>query len=146
MSGESGSRHCPRGQHRGDWPGGAPPLDRFTDGTGWGCPGILADGSACNYELRSFPGGEPRDLDEVEELRGELVVAYRRWDRLADYCRALTAEVIAGLSSTEHAMIVVTGLPECRCGLSLGGGDASGSFITHALAVLAEERKASQTA
>ena len=81
-----------------------------------------------------------------DELRAELEIAVRRWDRVAKDCRALTAEVVAGLSTAEHAMIAVAGLPECQCGLSLGGGDASGSFITHALAVLAEERKAAQTA
>ncbi len=76
----------------------------------------------------------------AEELRGELEMMTRRWDRVAKDCRALTAEVIAGLSTPEHAMIAVAGLPECQCGRSLGGGDASGSFITHALAVLAGER------
>ena len=74
------------------------------------------------------------------ELRSELEMMTRRWDRVAKDCRALTAEVVAGLSTPEHAMIAVAGLPECQCGLSLGGGDASGSFITHALAVLASER------
>ena len=132
MSGEPGSRYCPRPGHSGHWCEGSPPLDRYLDGTGWSCPGILADGSACGYEERLSA--------EAEELRTELVIANRRWDRVAKDCRALTAEVIAGLSTPEHAMIAVAGLPECQCGLSLGGGDASGSFITHALAVLAEER------
>jgi hypothetical protein len=76
----------------------------------------------------------------AEELRSELEMMTRRWDRVAKDCRALTAEVIAGLSTPAHTMIAVAGLPECQCGLPLGGGDASGSFITHALAVLAEER------
>ena len=40
---------CPRTGHRG-WPNGIG-LDRFTDGSGWECPGILADGSACEYRL-----------------------------------------------------------------------------------------------
>lgn len=137
MSGDSGTRYCPRPHHLGGevcgpWEGGSPPLDRFTDGSGWACPGIAPDGSACGYELRPSA--------EVDELRGELVIANRRWDRVAKDCRILTAEVVAGLSTAEHNMIAVAGLPECRCGLSLGGGDASGSFITHALAVLAAER------
>ena len=65
MSGESGSRYCPRPGHSGHWCEGSPPLDRYLDGTGWSCPGILPDGSACDYQLRSFPGGTPRDPDEI---------------------------------------------------------------------------------
>lgn len=63
---------CPRGKHRGNWPHGAPALDRFTDGSGWACPGLLADGSVCGYELRTSAAAEPdmvlvgrEDLREV---------------------------------------------------------------------------------
>jgi hypothetical protein len=43
---------CPNGSHKGTWPRGAPGLDRYTDGSGWSCPGLKPDGSACGYELR----------------------------------------------------------------------------------------------
>jgi hypothetical protein len=82
----------------------------------------------------------------VAELSEELAVRTRQWERVAKDHRALTAEVIAGLSTREHRMIVVAGLPRCECGLPLAGGDASGVFITHALAVLAAERAPSEVA
>lgn len=88
-----------------------------------------------------------QNLREIERLRGieaelreELGVRTRQWNRLAKDCRDLTGEVVAGLATAEHGMDVVAGLPVCRCGRSLGGGDSFGSFITHALAVLAQER------
>ena len=84
---------------------------------------------------------EPADPARyIEELRAELGVRTRQWDRLAKDCRALTAEVITGLATAEHQKTMRGGLPFCACGLPLGGGDASGAFITHALAVLREER------
>lgn len=72
MTGESGSKYCPRGRHRGGWEHGSPPLDRFTDGTGWSCPGILADGSPCDYELRTFPA-PPMEPAELREHLGRVV-------------------------------------------------------------------------
>ena len=42
---------CPKKGHKGNWPRGAPGLDRYTDGSGrWSCPGLALDGSACGYE------------------------------------------------------------------------------------------------
>jgi hypothetical protein len=84
---------------------------------------------------------EPADPARyIEELRAELGVRTRQWDRLAKDYRALTAEVTTGLATPGHHKTMYGGLPFCACGLSLGGGDASGAFITHALAVLREER------
>lgn len=62
----------------------------------------------------------------------------RRADRLQRDFQALTVQVTAGLSCAAHEMVTEGGLPFCRCGESLAGGDASGAFITHALAVLAD--------
>jgi hypothetical protein len=62
---------CPREGHRGDWPRGAPGLDRFTDGSGWECPGILADGSDCGYRLgpalQPVPAEDPAVLAAARE-------------------------------------------------------------------------------
>lgn len=57
-----------------------------------------------------------------------------RADGLQKDYRALVAEVVAGVSSTQHAMTTEAGLPCCCCGFSLAGGRASEAFITHALA------------
>jgi hypothetical protein len=71
----------------------------------------------------------------AEEYREVAEQHYRRAERLRkDYIK-LTDEVITGLTTPEHVMTAFAGLPECRCRLPLGGGDASGAFITHALAV-----------
>ncbi len=61
---------CPGTGHRG-WPDGIG-LDRFTDGSGWACPGILADGSACDYELRTF-SPLPMQGEELREHLGRVV-------------------------------------------------------------------------
>lgn len=76
--------------------------------------------------------GNDRD-QHLAELHETAEQHYRRAERLAKDYRALTAEVIAGLTTEEHEMTAVAGLPVCRCGRTLGGGDASGAFITHAL-------------
>jgi hypothetical protein len=73
---------------------------------------------------------------EIAGLRETCEQHYRRAERLRKDYQALTDEVIAGLTSAEHEMTAVTNLPVCRCGWPLGGGDASGAFITHALAAL----------
>ena len=50
---DGGHAICPRKDHKGRWPEGAPPLDRYTDGSGRrSCPGVKADGSACGYWRR----------------------------------------------------------------------------------------------
>lgn len=72
MSEEASSRYCPRQHHRGSWEHGSPPLDKFTDGSGWACPGLAPDGSACGYELRTFPG-VPLQGDELREHLGRVV-------------------------------------------------------------------------
>ena len=58
MSGESAERRCPR-QHKvaGEWP-----LEKYLDGSGWSCPGLAPDGSACGYE-------EPGELDAARRLQ-----------------------------------------------------------------------------
>jgi hypothetical protein len=66
------SKHCPRSHHRGTWKDGSPPLDRFTDGSGWACPGIAPDGSACGYELRTSPV-PPLRGSELREHLGRVV-------------------------------------------------------------------------
>ncbi len=76
----------------------------------------------------------------AQELRDSLEDLGRRHDRLLKAYQALTDQVITGLATTEHDMVVEAGLPFCRCGESLAGGDAKGSFITHALAVLSAAR------
>lgn len=78
------------------------------------------------------------DVGRAADIARELGDRTRQWDRVARDHRALTAEVIAGLTTDGHAMTAVAGLPVCACGLPLGGGDASGVFITHALAKLKE--------
>lgn len=83
--------------------------------------------------------GQPRTDSEagdpLGELRFELGARTRQLDRVrADY-RALTSEVITALSTAGHEMTGRGGLPFCRCGLPLAGGDASGVFITHVLQV-----------
>lgn len=86
-----------------------------------------------------LPGGDPFG-DPAEhtaspgELLAELGAHARALERVrADY-RALSAEVVAGLSTDEHQKVMRGGLPFCRCGYPLDGGNASGAFITHALA------------
>ena len=74
------------------------------------------------------------------DYRAELDVAVRMRERIRRDYAELTSEVVAGLTSAEHEMTMVTGLPFCRCGFSLAGGDASGAFITHALAIVRAER------
>ena len=66
------SQYCPRGRHQGTWEHGSPPLDKFTDGSGMACPGIAPDGSACGYELRTFPAAPLRG-DELREHLGRIV-------------------------------------------------------------------------
>ena len=64
----------------------------------------------------------------------------RRAGRLRKALLALEAEVVAGLTTPAHEMVMRAGLPFCRCGHSLHGGDSTGAFITHALAILATAR------
>ena len=45
------SRYCPRGKHKG-WD--RIPLDKVAAG-GWGCPGLLPDGTPCGYESGTVP-------------------------------------------------------------------------------------------
>jgi len=78
------------------------------------------------------------EAQRVQELRMELGSRTRHNDRLIADHRALTSEVIAAITSAEHRMVIVGGLPQCICGEPLDGGDASGKFITHALAHLKE--------
>lgn len=79
-------------------------------------------------------------MNREAELR-EVADQHYRWAlRMQQDYRALTAEVIAGLTTPEHEMTVRGGLPFCRCRWPLGGGDAQGAFITHALAQLAAYR------
>lgn len=87
------------------------------------------------------PRTDSKADDPLGELRFELGARTRQLDQVrADY-RKLTEEVIAGLSTDEHHMVMWGGLPFCACRLSLAGGDASGVFITHALAVVQAERR-----
>ena len=79
--------------------------------------------------------------DLIGELRWELDARTRQHDRVCRDMRALTEEVISALSTAQHRMTLRGGLPFCACGLSLGGGDASGAFITHILAVWRETRR-----
>jgi len=76
--------------------------------------------------------------DLIGERRWELGARTRQYDRVCRDMRALTEEVIRALSTAEHRMTLRGGLPFCACGLSLEGGDASGAFITHILAIWRE--------
>ena len=80
---EPRSRYCPRGQHRGTWEHGSPPLDRYTDGSGWACPGDTPDDLPRGYELRTttaLPG------DQIAVRRDDAallaVIADRKSTRL----------------------------------------------------------------
>ncbi len=79
-------------------------------------------------------GSREKQLREVAEQN------YRRAERIRSDYITLTHQVIVGLSTSVHEKTMRAGLPICRCGHSLSGGDASGAFITHALTVLAAER------
>jgi len=83
--------------------------------------------------------GQPRTDskadDLIGELRWELGARTRQVDQVRKDYRALTEQVIMALSTKAHHMTARGGLPFCECGLPLGGGDASGSFITHILAI-----------
>jgi hypothetical protein len=80
---------------------------------------------------------EPPD---PENLIRQLNETTRTAERLRREYQALTNKIITGLTTTQHTITMPGGLPACQCGLSLAGGDATGTFITHALATLAEER------
>jgi hypothetical protein len=67
------------------------------------------------------------------ELRTEYAVRCRQLDRVRTDYRTLTDEVLTALTTHEHEMTMWGGLPFCRCGLSLGDGDAQGMMITHVL-------------
>jgi len=98
---------------------------------------LLPDGRIiCADDDCYAPNGNWNPDDLVP--RAEFEAAFRTAERVRKDYRALTAEVIAGLTTAEHEMTMFAGLPECRCRHSLGGGDASGAFITHALAKLRE--------
>lgn len=98
---ETGSvRYCPRGQHRGHWHEGSPPLDRFTDGSGWACPGLLADGSVCGYELRAAGAADPgmvlvarEDLARLVPLAQDFPKAWSPADHAAFRRLSAAAEV-----------------------------------------------------
>ena len=81
------------------------------------------------------PRTDSKADDPLGELHWALGARTRQLDQVRKDYRALTEQVIAALSTGEHHMTARGGLPFCECGLSLGGGDASGSFITHILAV-----------
>lgn len=106
-------------------------LDRIIQGM-TGVP-VLAATWTADDEPEEQPRTDSKADDPLGELRYELGARIREVDRIRKDYRALTGEVIAALSTDEHQMAVVAGLPVCACGLSLGGGDASGSFITHVL-------------
>ena len=95
-------------------------------------------------EYRALMAEQPRTDskadDPIGELRWELGARTRQYDQVCRDMRALTEEVISALSTAQHRMTLRGGLPFCACGLSLGGGDASGAFITHILAVWTETR------
>jgi hypothetical protein len=84
------------------------------------------------------PRTDSRAEDPIGELRWELGARTRQYDRVCRDMKALTEEVISALSTDQHRMIMWGGLPFCQCKLSLAGGDASGAFITHILAVWRE--------
>jgi hypothetical protein len=81
------------------------------------------------------PRTDSKADDPLGELRWELGARTRQYDRVCRDMRTLTEEVISALSTAQHRMTLRAALPFCACGLSLGGGDASGVFITHILAV-----------
>ena len=91
----------------------------------------LPDGPVSKRQPRTDSGAD----DLIGELRWELGARTRQHDRVCRDMRALTEEVISALSTAQHRMTLRGALPFCACGLSLGGGDASGAFITHILAV-----------
>jgi len=100
-------------------------------------------GDALAEVAAGLPPGDPEEEDgsldlagvSPASLLGQLREAQRTCQRLRQAYRVLTDEVIAGLTTVEHGKVERGGLPFCRCGLSLAGGDASGVWITHALAV-----------
>jgi len=95
----------------------------------------LQDDHSCAEAACEYGGGMYRAL---AAQRG------RRADRLAKAYDKLTDEVVAGLSTSEHHMTIIGGLPFCKCWHSLGSGDASGDFITHALGLLREPQAPEQ--
>lgn len=109
----------------------------LADNDGQATEALLAELAGIAYDHRG--GGSE------QELRDSLDDLSHRHDRLLKAYRALTEEVIAGLAAAGHEKTEEAGLPFCRCGVSLAGGDASGAFITHALAVLGAERAARAT-
>jgi hypothetical protein len=86
-------------------------------------------------EMAGQPRTDSKADDPIGELRFELGARTRQLDRVRRDFRALTEEVITALSTDEHQMVMRGGLPFCQCRLPLDGGDASGVFITHILAV-----------
>lgn len=109
---------------------------------------VDAEGAATGWEenqLSLAPGSTwvldvPHELDRAAEIETEFGNRTRNFDRLCREHNQLVDQVIAGLTTPEHAKIVVAGLPRCRCGYSLAGGRAPEAFIAHALAVLNQGR------
>ena len=91
------------------------------------------------------PRTDSKADDPIGELRWELGARTRQHDQVCRDMRALTEEVISALSTARHRMTLRGALPFCACGLSLGGGDASGVFITHILAVWRESGRPKET-
>lgn len=95
MADRTGERRCPR-QHKD---GAKHALDEYTDGSGWACPGLAPDGSACGYEEpgESFLAAIQL-LEEALHLRrnGERAPGgtetWRDWERRAgEFLRDVTA-------------------------------------------------------
>ncbi len=112
MTGKPPSKYCPRGQHRGTWEHGSPPLDRFTDGSGWACPGMAPDGAACGYELRvgtAVSGADP--LDEVAgKVRDAMTMTDGRLMAALDEIRGRSERPLASAGSLPISHDGVRGL------------------------------------
>lgn len=80
------------------------------------------------------PCTKVRCVEEREQWHSDS----RQLQRVRSEWRRLDEELISALSTEQHHVVMIAGLPFCECRWPLGGGDATGSFIKHRLTAVRE--------